>query len=180
MNLPAFVRPTPAQNLSEYFDILEQQLAGYSLKVCTRDSHRPWGGFLVFPETHASEFTHLFFPETRLGTLPAALRLSPKILVVRPGTRLSWQYHHRRSELWRPVLGPVGVVTSPTDSPGPLQTLEPGSTLSIPVGVRHRLVGMDCWGVVAEIWQHTVPAHPSDEDDIVRLSDDFGRGIAVP
>jgi hypothetical protein len=29
--------------------------------------------------------------------------------------------------------------------------------------------------MVAEIWQHTDPNHPSDEDDIVRLQDDFGR-----
>ena len=42
-------------------------------------------------------------------------------------------------------------------------------------GERHRLIGMNGWGVVAEIWQHTDPASPSDEDDIVRLQDDFGR-----
>jgi hypothetical protein len=29
--------------------------------------------------------------------------------------------------------------------------------------------------LVAEIWQHTDPENPSDEDDIVRVSDDFGR-----
>ena len=31
------------------------------------------------------------------------------------------------------------------------------------------------FAVVAEIWQHTDPEHPSDEDDIIRLQDDFGR-----
>jgi hypothetical protein len=30
--------------------------------------------------------------------------------------------------------------------------------------------------LVAEIWQHTDPDHPSNEDDIVRVQDDFGRG----
>jgi hypothetical protein len=36
-------------------------------------------------------------------------------------------------------------------------------------------VGLNEWGVLAEIWQHINPAHPSDEDDIVRVQDDFGR-----
>jgi hypothetical protein len=30
-------------------------------------------------------------------------------------------------------------------------------------------------GVIAEIWQHTDANHPSDEDDIIRVQDDFGR-----
>jgi len=34
--------------------------------------------------------------------------------------------------------------------------------------------GIDGWGVVAEIWQHTA-SNPSDEEDIERLQDDFGR-----
>lgn len=45
----------------------------------------------------------------------------------------------------------------------------------LPTGMRHRLVGLDNWGVVTEIWQHTDVEHPSDESDIVRLQDDFGR-----
>ena len=42
-------------------------------------------------------------------------------------------------------------------------------------GERHRLVGLDNWGIVAEIWQHTDAANPSDEEDIIRVQDDFGR-----
>jgi hypothetical protein len=42
-------------------------------------------------------------------------------------------------------------------------------------GERHRLIGLDGWGIVAEIWQHTNAQQPSDEDDIVRVQDDFGR-----
>jgi mannose-6-phosphate isomerase len=42
-------------------------------------------------------------------------------------------------------------------------------------GERHRLIGLDSWRIVAEIWQHTDLENPSDEDDIVRLQDDFGR-----
>ena len=40
---------------------------------------------------------------------------------------------------------------------------------------RHRLRGLDDYSVVAEIWQHTDPNNPTDEEDIIRLQDDFGR-----
>ena len=41
-------------------------------------------------------------------------------------------------------------------------------------GERHRLIGLDGWGIVAEIWRNTDIKNPSDENDIVRLKDDFG------
>jgi mannose-6-phosphate isomerase len=51
-----------------------------------------------------------------------------------------------------------------------------GEITRLQVGERHRLVGMpNGWGAVAEIWQHTDAANPSDENDIVRLQDDFSR-----
>ena len=40
---------------------------------------------------------------------------------------------------------------------------------------RHRLVGLSNIGVVAEIWIHTDVNNPSDEQDIVRLQDDYSR-----
>jgi hypothetical protein len=66
-------------------------------------------------------------------------------------------------------------VISDTDEQTPQQPLPLGSQVSLKQGERHRLVGVDEWGIVAEIWQHTDAAHPSDEDDIVRVQDDFGR-----
>jgi hypothetical protein len=47
--------------------------------------------------------------------------------------------------------------------------------ITLAQGERHRLVGLDVQGVIAEIWQHTDANHPSDEDDIIRVQDDFGR-----
>ena len=41
-------------------------------------------------------------------------------------------------------------------------------------GERHRLIGLEDYGFVAEIWQHT-DSIPSDEEDIVRVQDDFSR-----
>jgi mannose-6-phosphate isomerase-like protein (cupin superfamily) len=102
-------------------------------------------------------------------------KLSPKVLLVKPETRLSWQYHHRRAETWRVVEGPVGIVRSATDEEGELVSFNAGETIVLEKGERHRLIGLENWGVVAEFWQHTDPDHPSDEDDIVRVQDDYAR-----
>lgn len=64
---------------------------------------------------------------------------------------------------------------SETDEQKPVTKLSEGEYISLDQGIRHRLVGLDEWGIVAEIWQHTDPEDPSDEHDIVRLEDDFGR-----
>jgi mannose-6-phosphate isomerase len=96
-------------------------------------------------------------------------------LVVAPEKRLSWQYHHRRAEIWTVLSGDVGVVRSDTDIEGVLKQLNEGDQIKLHEGERHRLVGLEGWSVLAEIWQHTDAANPSDEDDIVRVQDDFGR-----
>jgi hypothetical protein len=67
------------------------------------------------------------------------------------------------------------VCTSFTDAEGPVKTLSVGELITLQQGERHRLIGLDTWGVVAEIWQHTDATQPSDEEDIVRVQDDFGR-----
>ena len=102
-------------------------------------------------------------------------KLSPKILLVEPGKRLSWQYHERRAEVWKVLKGPVDFVISDTDIESESKLFNPGDFIQIERGQRHRLKGLSSWGIVAEIWQHTDTNHPSDEEDIVRLQDDFGR-----
>ena len=82
---------------------------------------------------------------------------------------MSWQYHHRRAEMWRVVEGPVGIVRSATDEEGEVKLFEAGQTIVLEKGERHRLIGLENWGVVTEFWQHTDPDHPSDEDDIIRI-----------
>lgn len=56
-----------------------------------------------------------------------------------------------------------------------MQQLSPGTFIQMDKGKRHRLIGLDSCGIIAEIWQHTDPDNPSNEEDIVRLQDDFGR-----
>lgn len=95
--------------------------------------------------------------------------------MVAPQARLSWQYHHRRAEIWQVVDGVVGIKRSNTDEEGELKEYSPKDQVKLEQGERHRLIGLEGWGVVAEIWQHTDANNPSDEDDIVRVQDDFGR-----
>ena len=50
-----------------------------------------------------------------------------------------------------------------------------GDTITFDIQERHRLIGLKNIGIVAEIWQHTDINNPSDENDIVRLQDDYNR-----
>jgi mannose-6-phosphate isomerase-like protein (cupin superfamily) len=157
------------------FREIQQQLESKGFTIDKQDQTRPWGGFFVIREDQAQEFANTYFNGLSVDSLKISGKLSPKILVVAPHKRLSWQYHFRRAEIWQVIQGTVGVATSPTDEQGEVQTHEVGSVITLKQGERHRLVGLDDWGVLAEIWQHTDVANPSDEDDIVRVQDDFGR-----
>jgi mannose-6-phosphate isomerase len=97
-------------------------------------------------------------------------------LLVAPNKRLSWQYHFRRAEIWRVLVGPVKVATNSfSDEEAEPKTYQEGEIIVLQKGERHRLIGADNYGIVTEIWQHTDPENPSNEEDIVRLQDDFGR-----
>jgi len=73
------------------------------------------------------------------------------------------------------VQGTVGIVRSDDDTEGEVVHYTEGQTIKLAQGERHRLVGLDAAAIIAEIWQHTDAANPSNEDDIVRVQDDFGR-----
>ena len=167
-----FTEETPKELV---FETVAEYLNQQQLKVQTQDSSRPWGGFFVLDETEAERFIALYFPHLTKEALSISGKLSPKILVVGPQKRLSWQYHHRRAEIWKLIGGIAGVVTSDTDEEKDLTNLQIGDIIQLKQGERHRLVGLAGWGIIAEIWQHTDAANPSDEDDIVRVQDDFGR-----
>jgi mannose-6-phosphate isomerase-like protein (cupin superfamily) len=157
------------------FRELAQHLTEQGFNIRKQDDTRPWGGFFVIDEDQAQRFSDLYFEGMPVEDLRISGKLSPKILVVAPHKRLSWQYHHRRAEIWRVIKGTVGVITSETDQEGELKLHYANSLIKLRQGERHRLVGLEEWGVLAEIWQHTDANHPSDEDDIVRVQDDFGR-----
>lgn len=171
-NSLAFPAGTPTADV--FADTLTH-IESLGFRTTHKDDTRPWGGFYYIDEAQAPMFITTFFPHLNPDDFKGFSKLSPKILLVAPGARLSWQYHHRRSEIWTVIGGNAAIVVSDTDEQGPQKALPFGSFVQLRQGERHRLVGVDEWGVIAEIWQHTDPQHPSDEEDIVRVQDDFGR-----
>ena len=157
-----------------FYRTVQSELEGFGFSVVESDFNRPWGGFLVINEEQAQEFADRFFGDVDIDDLKISGRLSPKILMVNPGARLSWQYHNRRAEVWQVYRGSVGVVRSVDDIEGPVVELNERGRVVLVQGERHRLIGLSDFGVVAEIWQHTQEI-PSDEEDIVRVQDDFKR-----
>ncbi|HMS69818.1 MAG TPA: hypothetical protein PKD18_16845 [Saprospiraceae bacterium] len=157
------------------FQKIESFIEEKGFNIAAKDHQRPWGGFLVLDESQAPLFVETFFPHLSMSDFAGFEKLSPKILILAPNKRLSWQYHHRRSEIWKLIMGVAGVVISDDDNETSLRHLELGDIVTLKCGERHRLVGTDGFGVIAEIWQHEDKNHPSDEDDIVRVQDDFGR-----
>jgi mannose-6-phosphate isomerase len=106
---------------------------------------RPWGKFRSYPHTQAS---------------------SIKIITVNPGETLSLQYHSKRSEFWV-VLDKGLEVTAGNRVWQPDENEEIFILRQAPHRVR-------CLGPkparIMEIWIGT-----SDESDIVRLKDVYGR-----
>ncbi len=156
-------------------DKVRATLTDNGFLIVQEDLDRPWGGFLVINESQCQQFASMYFDLPADSLVDPGLRINGKILFVAPNKRLSWQYHLRRTEIWQVLQGNVGVVSSETDEEHALQLLSAGDQIVLPAEIRHRLVGLENWGVIAEIWQHSDPENPSDEEDIVRIQDDFGR-----
>lgn len=159
---------------SEVYITIQNEIESLGFRVVSKDFKRPWGAFLVIDEDQAQAFSNQFFEGIDVDRLKIEGKLSPKILIVKPGARLSWQYHHRRAEIWQVFRGQVGIIRSDTDQQGDVVTYSEGDQVKLQQGERHRLIGLKDYGIVAEIWQHT-DSVPSDENDIVRVQDDFKR-----
>lgn len=148
-------------------------------KIVDKDETKPWGAYYRFDSVQADRFITEFFPglsphAARLGR--DDLELSPKLLLVAPGQRLSWQYHFNRAERWR-FLSQGAYYRSDNDEMGEKITMQPGDVVQFKEKERHRLCTFDDkgWTLVAEIWQHIHPDTPSTEEDIVRVADDYNR-----
>ena len=142
-------------------------LESQGFTITEEDASRPWGAFLRIVNNQADDFLAAYFPGVNIPAVARQGERSPKILLVAPHQRLSWQHHDRRSEFWRVVSGAVGIYASATDTPPPSpRVLNLGDTVELAQGTRHRLAGLDHWGGVAEIWIHSDPHHPSDENDL--------------
>lgn len=83
---------------------------------------------------------------------------------VKKGKRLSYQYHKGRSEFWHVVSGKIVVTLNNKQIP-----LRAGGEINVPAKAKHRIKSLED-SVVLEI-----TSGKFDENDIVRLEDDFHR-----
>lgn len=169
------LKTAPEISKENIFEEVKSFLEENGFKIVNSDKTRPWGGFFVIDEDQSQKFIDHFFNHAEDSQKQSEGKISPKILIVEKGKRLSWQYHFRRSELWKVIGGEAGVVQSDTDEESAVQRKNVNDVIKLKQGERHRLIGLNTWGIIAEIWQHTDATNPSDENDIVRLQDDFGR-----
>lgn len=88
-------------------------------------------------------------------------------LKIRPGHRLSLQFHHHRSEHWVIVRG-LAEVTLGNET----RIYGENSHIFIPCMEKHRLVNIGHYQLELIETQY---GGPLEEDDIVRLDDDYGR-----
>ena len=94
-------------------------------------------------------------------------RVQVKHIVVKPGGRLSLQYHHKRAEHWVVVQGKARVTVGDT-----VTMLSAYQSTYIPIGTQHRLENPGDTPV------HLIEVQTGSylgEDDIVRLEDTYGR-----
>lgn len=135
------------------------------------DINRPWGGFFCIDKKDVKLFVYQYFKIN----IDISRPLSPKILIINPGKRISWQYHCRRKEIWIVLEGPVGVMKSPSNDETSVIIHQKDDMIFIDKEERHRLIGLENHGIVAEIWDHVDPNNLSNENDIIRVQDDFHR-----
>lgn len=166
------------QDINTFVSTVKALAKGSGYTIVELNANKPWGAYLRIDSSQADRFVNEFFPglspeEARLGIEGA--ELSPKFLIVKPGERLSWQFHHRRAERWR-FLTTGAYRKSMTDDESERIEAAADEVVQFQTGERHRLEGKPGGFVlVAEIWQHSDAEKPSDEDDIVRLADDYSR-----
>lgn len=107
---------------------------------------RPWGNYTVLLDT----------PYTKV-----------KQIVVKPGQRLSYQYHDKRAESWTIVHGIALITIDDTDI-----EIGAGNSFFIPEKSKHRVANMTDDNL---IFIEVQTGEYFGEDDIVRIEDDYSR-----
>ena len=158
--------------MSRFYENIKSEVKNLGFSITHEDFNKPWGGYFQIDQRQSQKFVHTFISkEINVNSL----KISPKILIVEPNQRLSWQFHKRRKEIWKVYRNEIGVIRSLTNFENDLIIKKEGEVIHFDNQERHSLVGLDKIGVVAEIWIHTDLNNPSDENDIVRISDDYKR-----
>jgi mannose-1-phosphate guanylyltransferase/mannose-6-phosphate isomerase len=108
--------------------------------------HRPWGWY---------------------QTMDLGERFRVKRIQVTPGKKLSLQKHHHRAEHWVVVRGAAEVTRD-----GEVLMVRENESVYLPLGCVHRLANPG--KIPVEIIEVQTGAY-LEEDDIIRVEDDFGR-----
>jgi mannose-6-phosphate isomerase len=109
---------------------------------------RPWGRFEKFHENKSC---------------------TVKLIYVNTNSRLSLQYHKKRSEFWKVIKG-----TAVVEIDKKTIVLREGETITIPRQAKHRVLALESDCIILEIAYGRF-----DENDIVRLEDDYQR-VTMP
>lgn len=109
-------------------------------------AYRPWGGYSSILKHQRFQVKHLF---------------------VEPGRQLSLQKHHHRSEHWIVVRGTAEVTIDDRT-----EIVTENESVYIPLGSVHRLANPG--RMTVELIEVQTGSY-LEEDDIVRIADDFGR-----
>ena len=108
---------------------------------------RPWGSFEILLDE----------PYTKV-----------KKITVKPGQRLSYQYHQKRAENWTVVVGQALLTIDGVEI-----IIDEGNSFLIPEEARHRVMNEsdtdDLVIIEVQVGEYF------GEDDIVRVDDDYGR-----
>lgn len=111
---------------------------------CSTSDIRPWGSWESFD----------------LKAKPAIV----KLLYIKKGQVLSYQFHDYRSEYWKVASGEVEAIINDKK-----RVLKTGDTAKIPTGDKHRLSALSDAIILEMSFGHY------DENDITRLKDEYGR-----
>jgi mannose-6-phosphate isomerase len=100
-------------------------------------------------------------------------RYCGKVLVIETGKRLSLQYHEQKDEWIRVLSGRLQLHLDDEGGELRVRELGPGDGAHVAVGRRHRYEAIER----CEVLEVSTP----ELDDVVRLSDDYGReGTSAP
>jgi mannose-6-phosphate isomerase len=100
-------------------------------------------------------------------------RYAGKLILIRRGEALSFQYHHRKEETIHVLEGVLGLLVERNGLRRDLR-LAPGESFHIEPGTRHRMEAPDADCLLVEV---STP----ELEDVVRLEDRYGRqGTSAP
>lgn len=115
----------------------------------------------------ATEPARVYRPWGWYQTMDLGQRFRVKRIQVSPGKQLSLQKHHHRAEHWVVVRGTAEVTRD-----GEVLLVRENESVYLPLGCVHRLANPG--KIPVEIIEVQTGAY-LEEDDIVRIEDDFGR-----